>query len=315
MPRNVVIFERLIYTSIVVGLFALLADFGRLFKIASPLSIAAVNLISIAVLAVLAWLVARRTSNLARWLLVAFSLVELPFVIAVLFVTEAGGASIDKPSIFTVALVALQAAAQAAALVFAFTGDARTWFVRFSRPVWLSDIEMPGSVARFEMAAYTGVALSLVVAPLEFLRATEELHGGSATVVGLKAGLALLEAFKIAAAWALIWLTARRRRNWARWLFLAYFIAVLAALGFTFGRSGWLLLGLGAAQRLVWAVALYFVFAADFAFLVQARLRPASGLQRPLETARAHPGGTAGGGRARPVRSPRSRRRARRRGG
>jgi len=130
MPRNVARFEQLIYASLVVRLITAVVDFGRLSAVASPLSIIAAAVAGFAVIALLAWLIARRGKNWARWVLLALFLLGLPFVILGPFVTEVGGLALARPSFFVISLIALETIAQAAALIFVFTSDAKPWFAR-----------------------------------------------------------------------------------------------------------------------------------------------------------------------------------------
>jgi hypothetical protein len=46
------------------------------------------------------------------------------------FVTEVGGLALARPSFFVISLIALETIAQAAALIFVFTSDAKPWFAR-----------------------------------------------------------------------------------------------------------------------------------------------------------------------------------------
>jgi len=128
MPRNVVRFERLIYVSLVIGLIAALADFSRLTSLGPILSIIAGNVAGLAAMVLLTWLIARRRKNWARWVLLALYVIGLPFVLGGLFISEVGDVKVGRANLFVMSLVALQAIAQAAALVYVFSGEARAWF-------------------------------------------------------------------------------------------------------------------------------------------------------------------------------------------
>jgi hypothetical protein len=208
----------------------------------------AVDAVIIVLIAGAVWLAARRRQNWARWLLLAIWLLELPLQTAGLLVTELGGAEVGRPSLFVISLVPLQWAAQAAALAYAFTGNARGWFAGHPRPARLLDIAMPISVARFEAAAYSALLLALLAIAL-----------GLTTAVRAAAEVAA-----IAPAGPLTWLIVRRRTNWARWLFVMVAGAWLGYVALAkVAQAGWLLGALDVLQCALWAAALWLIFAAD----------------------------------------------------
>lgn len=134
MPGNVARFERLIYASLVIGFVTALADLGRLAKLGPILSIIAGNVIGLAAMVSLTWLVARHRTNWARWALLALYVIGLPLVIGGLFITEVGDVRVGRANAFVISLVALQAIAQATALVYIFSGDAKAWLLGDPQP-------------------------------------------------------------------------------------------------------------------------------------------------------------------------------------
>lgn len=129
MPKNVVIFERLMYASVCIGLLSLILDASR--QAAQPEVqavggmpfVALVALAGIAIVLLLIWLTARKGKNWARWLF------------AVLFVIGLWPTLQNIDMLLTanpiVALLAVaQIVIQVAAIYFVFTGDAAPWFQR-----------------------------------------------------------------------------------------------------------------------------------------------------------------------------------------
>ena len=259
MPRNVVRFEQLIYASLVVRMITAIVDFARLLKVASALAIVGGGIAGFAALALLTWLIARRRKNWARWVLLALYLLGLPFVIVGPFVTEVGGVALARPSLFVVSLIALETIAQTVALIFIFTGDAKAWFAPGVPTTGLPEVEMPRSVAHFELLAYLGLLVDMISTPFEFVVTIRD----QAASTGAKIGSVVGGIVGIVILGLLIWLIARRRKNWARWLFLILYGIGLVFFVFTLGQSGRLIDGLNALQGLLWAVALYFAFSAD----------------------------------------------------
>jgi hypothetical protein len=127
MPRNVMLFERLMYTSLAIGILNLFLDGIRL---AASAPIAAVGglpfvvfvcVATAASLVLFIWLIARRRQNWARWVFLVLFVIGLVPVIQNLFtVLEA------HPAAAYVSVV--QLLLQQAALFFIFTGDAGPWF-------------------------------------------------------------------------------------------------------------------------------------------------------------------------------------------
>jgi uncharacterized membrane protein len=263
MPRNVARFEQLIYASLVVRLITAIVDFGRLSAVASPLSIIAAAVAGFAIIALLAWLIARRRKRWARRVLLALFLLGLPFVILGPFVTEVGGMALARPGLFVVSLSALETIAQVAALIFVFTGDAKPWFALGVPVDRLPEAEMPRSVAHFELLAYSGLLVDMITTPIESVVAFRD----PAATTGARIGAVVGGIVGIVILGLLIWLIARRRKNWARWLFLILYLVGLVyfvvTLGQTAGASGRLIDAFNALQGALWAVALYFAFTAD----------------------------------------------------
>jgi hypothetical protein len=129
MPSNVARFERLMYASAVIWLIAALADLGRLAQLGLILSILASNIAGVAAMVLLTWLVVRRRENWARWALLPVYVLGLFLATVWLFIAEVGDARVPRPSLFIMALIILQAVAQAAALVHLFTRDMRDWLL------------------------------------------------------------------------------------------------------------------------------------------------------------------------------------------
>jgi hypothetical protein len=69
---------------------------------------------------------------------------------------------------------------------------------------------------RFEVLAYASIGIGIVVSALEYRRLSTMM---SAAEIGIIQFLVL--AFL---AWQ-VWLASRRRKNWARWVFLIFFLA------------------------------------------------------------------------------------------
>lgn len=124
---------------------------------------------------------------------------------------------------------------------------------------------MPANVTLFERLMYASLCIGLLNLALDGPRqvATPEVQqvGGAAFFVPVALGtLALLVLF--------IWLIARRRKNWARYLFAAFFVVGLwpawqniSGLLEAAPLSG----VLSIAQMVIQVAALYFIFTGDAA--------------------------------------------------
>src|SRR5438552_618946 len=115
---------------------------------------------------------------------------------------------------------------------------------------------MARNIARFEELAYLGLLIAVVEAPLEILRATSEASGTPTAINAGKITSILGEFLGIAIGWLPVWLIARRGKNWARWLFLAVFLAALAGHVTNFGKGGRLFDFLNTLQAIFWTGAL-----------------------------------------------------------
>ncbi|KQN80597.1 hypothetical protein [Sphingomonas sp. Leaf62] len=135
-PSSIVRFDRLYLASIVVGLvgnviewpvtMARLTENPQTAALGSGAAVAAGGMIATGVLiALLLWFfAAKRASNVARWIVAAFT----AFSVGSLLLGLAGGAVIlDAGGIIRLVAVALQAAAT----VFLFRPDAAAWFTPF----------------------------------------------------------------------------------------------------------------------------------------------------------------------------------------
>jgi hypothetical protein len=81
---------------------------------------------------------------------------------------------------------------------------------------------IPGNVLLFEILLYASLLLDALTAAL-FGAA------GEGTNEAIYAFISLLAAIVIAGATLLVWLAARRRKDWARWTLLAFFSLTLVA--------------------------------------------------------------------------------------
>ncbi len=133
MPKNVLLFERLMYGSLLIGILNIILDGPR--RLASPEVQAAggapflygVGFITLAVLVLLIWLIARRRKNWARWLFTVLFLIGLwPAYQNFIQLLEG-----NPPVAY---LCVVQLLLQLAALYFVFTGDASSWFEK-NKPV------------------------------------------------------------------------------------------------------------------------------------------------------------------------------------
>lgn len=122
---------------------------------------------------------------------------------------------------------------------------------------------MSRSVTRFEQLAYLGLFLAVIQAPLELLRATSEMQVSPIALGAAKTIAIVGEFLGIVVGWLPIWLIARRRKSWARWLFVAIYVAALAFCVVNFGKSGRLFDVLNALQAVLWGLALCFLFTRD----------------------------------------------------
>lgn len=129
---------------------------------------------------------------------------------------------------------------------------------------------MPKTVARFETLMLAALGLGAIVAALEDWGPA--FYAGLWFVLGVQAAM-------LAVALVLIWLAARRRQNWARFLLLLLFLLGLPAALLTLPTLfRWMPVGgaLSVLQLLLEAVAFAHVFApASGAWFRKARRKPA----------------------------------------
>ena len=236
MPINVVWFERLAYASLGLGLLDLALDFQNLSRLSPAINLIGTLVLTLGVIALLIWLVARRRQGWARWAFLVLYLFGLPFFFM----------NLMQQSLLSVPISLLQVVLQGVALFFVFTGDAKTWFAQ-PQSAPLLDMPMPKSIERFEQLGYVGLILAIVATLFDLIDAARAPQS-SVT----KAILGLLEILAIGIGWLLIWLIARRRHGWARWAFLGFVLVLLAHLVLTFGRSPIWADGLNGLQMLAW---------------------------------------------------------------
>lgn len=127
MPGNVVIFERLMYASLCISLMNLILDGARQAELPEVQAVggmgflAGVALLSLGIILLLIWLIARKRKSWARLLFAAMFVIGLwPSIQNISGLIEA------VPLVG--ALGVAQIVVQAAALYFVFTGDANPWF-------------------------------------------------------------------------------------------------------------------------------------------------------------------------------------------
>lgn len=117
----------------------------------------------------------------------------------------------------------------------------------------------PSNVVRFEQLIYISLGIGVVQSSLEWGRLVDSAHA-----MGRGIGFILfIQTFVFAVTVFFIWLIARRRKNWARWVWLSLFIL---GLPFAFPvlsrllRSGPIVATLVCAQNLAQIAALYLIF-------------------------------------------------------
>lgn len=117
----------------------------------------------------------------------------------------------------------------------------------------------PSNVVRFEQLMY----LSLAIVPIQTFLQWGFLIDLAHTV-GRGAGFILItQAFSIAVTLLFIWLIARRRKNWARWIWIILYIVGMLFTLPTLGRvlrNGPVVATLLCVQYLAQVVALYLIF-------------------------------------------------------
>ena len=127
MPKNVVLFERLMYASIAIGLLETALDPESISAAADTVGVRffiAVVVGGLAISVLLIWLVARKRKGWARLVILVMFVVGLPLsLLAILQKNPLAGASEIVMGLM-----------QMAALYFCFTGDAKDWFRKPATP-------------------------------------------------------------------------------------------------------------------------------------------------------------------------------------
>jgi len=94
---------------------------------------------------------------------------------------------------------------------------------------------MPSNVAWFERLMFLDVALSAVATILQFPGSIEGLEGvESESPVLDPAFIGTISLLILVLILILIWLTVRQRKNWARWVLLAWFVIADLSLLYDF---------------------------------------------------------------------------------
>lgn len=122
---------------------------------------------------------------------------------------------------------------------------------------------MPRSVALFERLMYASLALSLLVIGLDGTRmaALPEVQASGGIGFLIATGL-----FTVAILMLFIWLIARRRKNWARIVFVVLFVLGLIPFAQNFVNvlaANPLAAAVSALQMLLQVAALFFVFSSS----------------------------------------------------
>lgn len=127
MPRNVIIFERLMYASLSIGLLNLILDASRQADLPEVQAVgglpfvAGVALATLGIILLLIWLIARKRKNWARWVFAAMFVLGLWPTLQNLSVLLSANPPVALLSVAQIVI-------QMAALFFVFTGDAPPWF-------------------------------------------------------------------------------------------------------------------------------------------------------------------------------------------
>jgi di/tricarboxylate transporter len=126
IPRNVVRFERLMYSSLGLGIVVYLPLDWR-FVVAGDATFITVLAIVVGLYVLVVWLVARRRQNWLRWVLLILLVVGVPFSLKGIYEGY-------RASPLIAITTTIQDLMQGLALYFVFTRDARPWF-RKSREI------------------------------------------------------------------------------------------------------------------------------------------------------------------------------------
>ena len=123
MPRNVVIFERLMYTVIALGVLMALLDSARIAALTGVGAgvVLVGSVLSLAIFGLLVWLAARRRKNWARWILLIVAVIGF-------FMAYPQLANAFRSNALLGSVHVVQYLMEVVALWFVFTGDAKDWF-------------------------------------------------------------------------------------------------------------------------------------------------------------------------------------------
>ena len=125
-PKAIITFERLFLLSIVLSTIQLAIDAGARIGRVGPITELVVEAAGIMLSVLLVLLASRRRSNIARWLLVAFTAIGLFATGADVSRTLRAGEGFDVALLVNLIGIALQTAAVA----LLFRPEARAWFAR-----------------------------------------------------------------------------------------------------------------------------------------------------------------------------------------
>jgi hypothetical protein len=117
---------------------------------------------------------------------------------------------------------------------------------------------VPRTVENSERLLYLSGLIGMIVAALDFvfLRQARSPVLVVGTAVGAAAGALTLLCL-------LTWMSARRRKNWARWSLLVLYVLGLGIFINGFGGTGLVVESLTALQEIAQAVALVFIFSEE----------------------------------------------------
>lgn len=147
MPQNVIMFERLMYVSLCIGLISLSlsgpgqASSAEMEQIGGPIAFVAITVGMLGLFVLLIWLIARRGKDWARYVFMAM------FVIGLVPTLQNIARLMDTDS--TAAALSIgQTIIQAGALFLIFTGDAPPWFRKPDKAVAAAATNPPRRKAR-----------------------------------------------------------------------------------------------------------------------------------------------------------------------
>ena len=115
---------------------------------------------------------------------------------------------------------------------------------------------MPSNVARFEILFYTSVVLGVLTFLLDAKHVSQKAEASFLFI-----GIVLVLTFGLLV--LLVWLSARRRKNWARWVVFIVFLLGLVPFLFSLPEmftSSMLRGSVATVQMILQSVAIYLVF-------------------------------------------------------